>query len=91
MADDGQTARARSYVTVYQALPDFPLQAIFVGGYIDEFASQIDGFLNFIYALLLMSIFIAAMGIATYVIFALLERRFTHWATRREQVNFGGG
>ncbi|MEO8696536.1 MAG: nuclear transport factor 2 family protein [Acidimicrobiales bacterium] len=40
VADDGQTARARSYVTVYQALPDFPLQAIFVGGYIDEFAKN---------------------------------------------------
>jgi hypothetical protein len=24
-------------VTVYQALPDFPLQAIFVGGYHDQF------------------------------------------------------
>lgn len=37
VADDGLTAKARSYVTVYQALPDFPLQAIFVGGYNDEF------------------------------------------------------
>lgn len=37
VADDAQSARARSYVTVYQALPDFPLQVIFVGGYIDEF------------------------------------------------------
>jgi hypothetical protein len=37
VADDGETARARSYVTVYQALPDFPLQAIFIGGYIDDF------------------------------------------------------
>jgi 3-phenylpropionate/cinnamic acid dioxygenase small subunit len=37
IADDGVTAKARSYVTVYQALADFPLQAIFVGGYNDEF------------------------------------------------------
>ena len=37
MADDGLTAKARSYVIIYQALPDFPLQAIFVGGYNDEF------------------------------------------------------
>jgi len=42
VADDAQTARGRSYVTVYQALPDFPLQAIFVGGYIDEFV-KVDG------------------------------------------------
>jgi hypothetical protein len=34
---------------------------------------------------------IASMGIATYVIFALLERRFTGWATRRQEMNFGGG
>ena len=42
VADDAQTARGRSYVTVYQALPDFPLQAIFIGGYIDEFV-KVDG------------------------------------------------
>jgi NitT/TauT family transport system permease protein len=34
---------------------------------------------------------IAAMGIVTYLIFALMERHFTHWATRREQTHFGGG
>jgi len=34
------TATARSYVTVYQALPDFPLQAIFVGAYEDDFVKQ---------------------------------------------------
>jgi NitT/TauT family transport system permease protein len=34
---------------------------------------------------------IAALGIATYAIFAVLERRFTGWATRREQTHFGGG
>ena len=34
---------------------------------------------------------IAAMGIATYVVFAALERRLTRWATRRQQVQFGGG
>jgi NitT/TauT family transport system permease protein len=34
---------------------------------------------------------IAAMGIATYVIFAMLERRFTSWATRRQDIHFGGG
>lgn len=30
---------------------------------------------------------IAAMGIATYVLFVLIERRFTGWATRRQNIN----
>jgi NitT/TauT family transport system permease protein len=34
---------------------------------------------------------IAAMGITTYAIFALLEQRFTGWATRRQETHFGGG
>jgi NitT/TauT family transport system permease protein len=34
---------------------------------------------------------IAAMGIATYLIFALIERRVTSWATRRQDTHFGGG
>jgi len=34
---------------------------------------------------------IASMGIATYVIFAMLETRFTGWATRRQETHFGGG
>lgn len=34
---------------------------------------------------------IAAMGIATYAIFALLESRLTGWATRRQETHFGGG
>ena len=38
IADDGLHAKGRSYVTIYQAVPSFPLQVIFVGGYIDEFA-----------------------------------------------------
>jgi len=29
---------------------------------------------------------IAAMGIATYVFFVLIERRFTGWATRRDSI-----
>jgi len=36
-AADG-TARSRSYFTVYQALPEFPLQAIIAGRYVDQFA-----------------------------------------------------
>jgi len=33
----------------------------------------------------------AAMGIATYAIFAVLESRVTGWATRRHDTHFGGG
>jgi hypothetical protein len=36
------TATSRSYVTIFQATPTFPLQAIFVGQYLDEFA-KFDG------------------------------------------------
>jgi 3-phenylpropionate/cinnamic acid dioxygenase small subunit len=34
--EDGRTASARSYVTIFQALEDFPLQPIFIGQYQDE-------------------------------------------------------
>jgi 3-phenylpropionate/cinnamic acid dioxygenase small subunit len=33
----GRTASAESYVTIYQATDDFPLQVIFVGSYLDRF------------------------------------------------------
>ncbi|BBA98030.1 hypothetical protein RVR_4056 [Actinacidiphila reveromycinica] len=35
--EEAGTAHARSYVTVYQALPDFPLQAVAAGRYGDRF------------------------------------------------------
>jgi hypothetical protein len=35
--DDGEHASARSLVTIFQALPDFPLQVVFVGQYLDRF------------------------------------------------------
>jgi 3-phenylpropionate/cinnamic acid dioxygenase small subunit len=40
--EDGLTAEARSYVTVFQALEDFPLQPVFIGQYQDKLA-KIDG------------------------------------------------
>lgn len=46
VAPDGLTATARSYVTVFQALPDFPLQPVFVGQYQDEFR-KVDGVWRF--------------------------------------------
>jgi putative ABC transport system permease protein len=43
--------------------------------FIDSQASQVDGFLNFIYALLGMSIFIAVLGIVITLLLAVYERR----------------
>lgn len=43
--------------------------------YIDEQSKQIDGFLNFIYALLGMSIFIAVIGVVITLWLAVYERR----------------
>jgi SnoaL-like domain len=40
--EDEGTATARSYVTVFQGLADFPLQPIFSGRYRDRFA-LVDG------------------------------------------------
>jgi hypothetical protein len=43
-ADDGRSAKVRSRFTVFQALPDFPLQPIITGHYADTFAySEEDG------------------------------------------------
>jgi len=44
---DDERAEARSYVTVWQGLADFPLQAIFCGRYADELA-VIDGRWSFV-------------------------------------------
>lgn len=43
--------------------------------FIDDQAAQVDGFLNFIYALLLMSVFIAVLGIVITLLLAVYERR----------------
>ncbi len=40
--DEHGSATASSYVTVFQALPDFPLQPIFMGRYQDRF-ERVDG------------------------------------------------
>jgi SnoaL-like domain len=37
LADDRTTATARSYFTVLQARPDFPLQPVIAGRYYDRF------------------------------------------------------
>ena len=47
VAEDGQTANAQCYITVYQAVPpDFPLQPIFIGHYFDTFVCE-DGIWRF--------------------------------------------
>lgn len=43
--------------------------------FIDSQSSQVDTFLNFIYALLLMSVFIAVLGIVITLLLAVYERR----------------
>jgi putative ABC transport system permease protein len=43
--------------------------------FIDDQSSQVDGFLNFIYALLLMSVFIAILGIVITLLLSVYERR----------------
>jgi len=39
---DEDSAKAQSCITVMQGLPDFPLQAIFIGTYFDRFERQGD-------------------------------------------------
>jgi NitT/TauT family transport system permease protein len=72
----------------------------FVGAVISETIASNDGIgylmlqaaSQFRVPLMFAGVFvIAAMGIATYLIFALLERRLTGWATRRQETFFGGG
>lgn len=43
VASDGATATGSAYVTIFQALPDFPLQPIFSGRYADRFERGEDG------------------------------------------------
>jgi uncharacterized protein (TIGR02246 family) len=43
VADDRASAAARSYVTVFQALPDAPLRPIAAGRYADRFVRRDDG------------------------------------------------
>ena len=48
VSENGETAVAESYLTVYQALrPDFPLQAIFIGHYHDRF-ERVNGHWQFV-------------------------------------------
>jgi NitT/TauT family transport system permease protein len=72
----------------------------FVGAVISETIASNDGIgylmlqsaSQFRTALLFAGVFVvAAMGIATYLTCALIESRMTSWATRRQEMHFGGG
>lgn len=72
----------------------------FVGAVISETIASNDGIgylmlqsaSQFRTPLLFAGVFvIAAMGIATYLACALIESRMTNWATRRQEMHFGGG
>lgn len=72
--DDGVTAdNTAALAAVVDGYPTAKLQSR--DSYIDEQSGQIDAFLNFIYALLGMSIFIAVIGIVITLWLAVYERR----------------
>ena len=66
-------ATSAALVSVADGYPTAKLQSR--SQYIDEQSGSIDGFLNFIYALLGMSIFIAIVGIVITLMLAVYERR----------------
>jgi len=71
---DGETAAAGATLdTILAKYPTAQVQSR--NGFIDDQSSQIDGFLNFLYALLGMSVFIAIIGVAITLWLAVWERR----------------
>ncbi len=73
-SDDGVTAAGTATLkAIVDRYPSAKLQTR--DEYIDEQSGQIDGFLNFIYALLGMSIFIAIVGVVITLWLAVYERR----------------
>lgn len=72
-ADGVTAANSAAIQAVVDDYPSVKLQSR--EEYIDAQSGQIDGFLNFIYALLGMSIFIAIVGIVITLMLAVYERR----------------
>ena len=72
-ADGVTEANTKAIQAVVDTYPSVKLQSR--EEYIDAQSGQIDGFLNFIYALLGMSIFIAIIGIVITLMLAVYERR----------------
>ncbi len=71
---DGESDATRA--TLDAIVAQFPTaQVQSRNGFIDAQSSQIDGFLNFLYALLGMSVFIAVIGVAITLWLAVWERR----------------
>ena len=46
--DERRVARSKAYVTVLQAVPDFPLQPVLTGRYHDEYTSDESGIWNWV-------------------------------------------
>jgi putative ABC transport system permease protein len=72
-ADGVTDANTKAIQAVVDTYPSVKLQSR--DQYIETQSGQIDGFLNFIYALLGMSIFIAIIGIVITLMLAVYERR----------------
>lgn len=71
---DGETSAVGDTLdTILAKYPTAQVQSR--NGFIDDQSSQIDGFLNFLYALLGMSVFIAIIGVAITLWLAVWERR----------------
>jgi putative ABC transport system permease protein len=72
-ADGENDATSAALDTILAKYPTAQVQSR--DGFIDDQSSQIDGFLNFLYALLGMSVFIAIIGVAITLWLAVWERR----------------
>ena len=71
---DGETGATRTTLdAIVDQFPTTQLQSR--NGFIDAQSGEIDGFLNFLYALLGMSVFIAIVGVAITLWLAVWERR----------------
>ncbi|MFN8020797.1 MAG: FtsX-like permease family protein [Acidimicrobiales bacterium] len=73
-ADGVSTAAAQAAID--EVAKNYPTAKVQTrDGFIDDQAKQVNGFLNFIYALLGMSVFIAVLGIVITLLLAVYERR----------------
>lgn len=70
------TSEAEAEAAIRTVTDDYPTSDVQTREqFIDDQSKQVDGFLNFIYALLLMSVFIAILGIVITLLLSVYERR----------------
>ena len=70
------TSEADAEAAIRTVTDDYPTSDVQTREqFIDDQSKQVDGFLNFIYALLLMSVFIAILGIVITLLLSVYERR----------------